>query len=123
LAARTVAIPETADAGDRRWTANRSARGGVGYDPSEVTPYGSSDVFFINDFNQVAAKLRSEGVYPVPDLTGLAGPFKGPKPKELEVYLKKRGEVNCFSCAFCSQAWAHGFWMRKSAKRTSTNGC
>lgn len=69
------------------WTANRYARGGVGYDPTEVCPYGSSDIFFINELNEDIAKHRANGIHPIPPLPGLAGPFNGPAPKELNVYL------------------------------------
>jgi hypothetical protein len=82
------------------WTAGRYARGGVGYDPSEVTPYGSSDVFFIKELNELTAKQSSEGVNPLPTLPGLAGPFKGPKPRELEVYLKQKGRGELFLARF-----------------------
>jgi hypothetical protein len=78
------------------WTANRYARGGVGYDPREVSPYGSSDIFFINELNEDIAKYAANGSYPLPQLPGLAGPFNGPKPKELEVYLKARGRSELF---------------------------
>ena len=69
------------------WTADRYARGGVGYDPSVVTPYGSSDVFYINELNQMMAELEARGVHPLPPLPGLAGPFDGPQPKPLDDYL------------------------------------
>lgn len=69
------------------WTANRYARGGVGYDPSEVSPYGSSDIFFINELNENLAKHRANGIHPLPPLPGLRGPFAGPVPKELEAYF------------------------------------
>jgi len=91
------------------WTANRYARGGVGYDPSEVTPYGSSDIFFINELNELTAKLRSEGVNPLPILPGLAGPFKGPKPRELDVYLKQTGRGELFLVRFLFAGL--GTWM------------
>lgn len=69
------------------WTAKRYARGGVGYDPTEVSPYGSSDIFFINELNEIIAKHRANGIHPIPPLPGLAGPFKGRKPKEFENYM------------------------------------
>ena len=82
------------------WTANRYARGGVGYDPSEVTPYGSSDIFFINELNEIIAKHRANGIHPLPPLPGLEGPFKGPKPNDLDVYLKAQGRSELFFVRF-----------------------
>ena len=78
------------------WVANRYARGGVGYDPREVSPYGTSDIFYINELNEDLAKHRANGIHPLPPLPGLAGPFKGPKPKALEVYLKAQGRSELF---------------------------
>ena len=78
------------------WTANRYARGGVGYDPSEVTLFGTSDIFFINELNDDLEKQRSNGVHVLPPLPGLAGPFKGPRPKELNEYLKALGRGELF---------------------------
>lgn len=82
------------------WTANRYSRGGVGYDPSEVSEFGTSDIFFINELNQTIARLRSTGVYPSPTLRGLAGPFIGPKPRELEMYLKAMDRSELFFVRF-----------------------
>lgn len=82
------------------WTANRYARGGVGYDPSEVSPYGSSDIFYINELNEDIAKHGANGIRPLPTLPGLAGPFKGPRPKELEAYLKSQGRSELFFVRF-----------------------
>ncbi len=91
------------------WTANRYARGGVGYDPSEVCPYGSSDIFFINELNEDIAKHGANGIYPLPPLPGLAGPFKGPKPHELEVYLKAQGRGELFFVRYLFAGL--GTWM------------
>lgn len=82
------------------WTAKRYARGGVGYDPSEVSPYGSSDIFYINELNDDIAKHAANGIHPLPALPGLAGPFHGPKPRALEVYLKHQGRSELFFVRF-----------------------
>ena len=82
------------------WRANRYARGGVGYDPSEVCPYGSSDIFFINELNEDIANYGANGIHPLPPLPGLAGPFRGPKPKELEAYLRAQGRSELFFVRF-----------------------
>jgi hypothetical protein len=91
------------------WTADGYARGGVGYDPSEVTPYGSSDIFFINEFKEFTAKLSSGGVNPLPILSGLEGPFSGPKPKDIDVYLKQKGRGELFLVRFLFAGL--GTWM------------
>lgn len=82
------------------WTASRYARGGVGYDPSDVSPYGTSDIFFINELNEALAKHRANGLYPLPALPGLAGPFEGPRPKEFDDYLKAFGRSELFFVRF-----------------------
>ena len=82
------------------WTANRYARGGVEYDPSEVTPFGSNDIGFINELNDDIAKYGANGIFPLPPLPGLAGPFNGPRPKELENYLKAQGRSELFFVRF-----------------------
>lgn len=64
------------------WTAGKYARGTVGYDPHEVSPFGTSDIFFINEFMEIDRNERPSGKLPWPPLQGLAGPFHGPKPKE-----------------------------------------
>lgn len=91
------------------WTAGFYARGGVGYDPTEVTPYGSSDVFYINEFNELAAKLTSEGVNPLPPLPGLAGPFEGPRPGDIDAYLKAKGRGELFLARYLFAGL--GTWM------------
>lgn len=82
------------------WAANKYARGGVGYDPSEVTEFGTSDIFFINELNETITKLRSKGLGPLPHLPGLAGPFKGPQPRELELYLNDMDRSELFFVRF-----------------------
>lgn len=77
------------------WIAERYPRGGVGYDPREVSPYGSSDIARIDELNEIIARNRSNGAYSLPALPGLAGPFNGPKPPPLEAHLQglRRNEL------------------------------
>lgn len=82
------------------WTANRYARGGVGYDPTEVSPYGSSDIFFIDELNEDIAKHAANGIHPLPPLPGLAGPFQGRKPPDFEDYLRTLGRDELFLVRF-----------------------
>lgn len=91
------------------WTAGFYARGGVGYDPSEVTPHGSSDVFYIHEFNELTAKLMAEGVNPLPALPGLAGPYEGPRPGDIDVYLKAKGRGELFLARYLFAGL--GTWM------------
>ena len=78
------------------WTANRYARGGVGYDPRELSEFGTSDMFYISELIETMDQCGSKGAYPIPNLPGLAGPFQGPRPKQLETYLKERGRGELF---------------------------
>lgn len=82
------------------WTANRYARGGVGYDPSDVSPYGTRDIFFINELNDALAKHRANGNHPLPLLPGLEGPFQGPRPMDFDVYLSGQGRSELFFVRF-----------------------
>lgn len=82
------------------WSANRYARGGVGYDPAVVSPHGSSDIFFINELTDDLAKHRANGIHPIPTLPGLAGPFKGPLPKELNFYMNALSRDDLFLVRF-----------------------
>lgn len=82
------------------WTGKRYARGGVAYDPTEVSPYGSSDIFFINELNEDMAKLRASGIHLLPQLPGLAGPFKGRKPMEFQDYMDALGRDEFFLVRF-----------------------
>jgi hypothetical protein len=72
----------------KNWTASRYARGGVGYDPSEVSEYGSSDSFFINEIEDLETQHRASGKIPWPPLRGLKGPFSGPRPRDIADYFK-----------------------------------
>jgi Domain of unknown function (DUF4274) len=82
------------------WTANRYSQGGVAYDPSEITPFGSSDIFYINELNDLLEKQRSNGVHILPNLSGLEGPFNGDKPKDIDVFLKEKGKSEYFLVRF-----------------------
>jgi hypothetical protein len=82
---------EVIDTFAANWLAGGYARGTVGYDPAEIKlrigGVDFSDIADINELADIEVKKRASGRLPWPPLHGLAGPFMGPKPKEIEEYF------------------------------------